>query len=87
MQGDRDFPTSINTETPLSLKKLQNISEPDAKKPRLDSDADQTAEAPKPQEKKEVEMRALNDSLTVDRIAEMRRKRQSHREKGIVTIE
>ncbi|EGT50587.1 hypothetical protein CAEBREN_11664 [Caenorhabditis brenneri] len=40
-----------------------------------------------PVKKKEVEIRALNDSLTKDRIAEMRRKRQKNLEKGIVNID
>uniref|UniRef100_A0A8R1IAY4 Tc1-like transposase DDE domain-containing protein n=1 Tax=Caenorhabditis japonica TaxID=281687 RepID=A0A8R1IAY4_CAEJA len=85
LQGDRqDFPNLMTGETPLSLKTLLQSAEPEAKKPRLDGEAEKPAPPP---QKKEVEVRALNDSLTVDRIAEMRRKRQSHREKGIVTID
>ncbi|CCD70582.2 Cell division cycle protein 73 [Caenorhabditis elegans] len=98
LQGDRtDFPALMNQVNPLSLRQLLHSSEPEAKKPRLDGEAAgepmDTSTSDEPQEsavsaaKKEVEIRALNDNLTKDRIAEMRRKRQSHREKGIVTID
>ncbi|CAI2350880.1 unnamed protein product [Caenorhabditis sp. 36 PRJEB53466] len=87
LQGDRpELVSTIPSEPPISLKKLLGNEEPEAKKPRLDNEAEKPTE-PTLQAKKEVEVRALNDSLTVDRIAEMRRKRQSHREKGIVTID
>ncbi|KAF1759356.1 hypothetical protein GCK72_015822 [Caenorhabditis remanei] len=89
-------PDGFQQEQPRSLKQLLNQGEPDAKRLKLDvpttsghpNDIQMEDEGAGPiPQKKEVEIRALNDSLTKDRIAEMRRKRQKNLEKGIVNID
>ncbi|UMM25906.1 hypothetical protein L5515_005531 [Caenorhabditis briggsae] len=95
LKGDgSEFSGNLSMESGISLKQLtQEFEPPEAKKPRLDVDeatttapaADQNAQPEK--KKEEVEIRALNNDLTKDRIAEMRRKRQKNLEKGIVNID
>uniref|UniRef100_A0A1I7T2V8 CDC73_C domain-containing protein n=1 Tax=Caenorhabditis tropicalis TaxID=1561998 RepID=A0A1I7T2V8_9PELO len=98
-----EMPSLLQQETSISLKKLleKSATEPDAKRiklettagPQIDSsssgggDQQKKEEAVAQQKKKETEIRALNGSLTKDRIVEMRRKRQKNLEKGIVNID
>ncbi|CAB3409305.1 unnamed protein product [Caenorhabditis bovis] len=65
---------------PISLRSIM-VSEPESKRPRLDEEAEENKRIA---DKAQIEVRALNENLTVDRIAEMRRKRQMHQKKNIV---
>ncbi|CAI5449762.1 unnamed protein product [Caenorhabditis angaria] len=84
-RGDIPINTSLPTQPPISLRSILS-SEPESKRAKLDEEALEEEQRRNAQAA-QVEVRALNENLTVDRIAEMRRKRQLHQKKNIVATD